>query len=421
MEVLTARARRARWAVTVVFGINGMLIASLAVRTPSLRLDLGLTAGQLGLGSAVFGVFAVAAMQAAGGLAARFGSAPIVRLTVLLGPLGLLGVGIAGDFFQLALALLVLGTIHGTLDVAMNAHAVAVERTLRRHVMNGCHGAWSIGAVAGSLLGSGAAHLDVSRAFHYLLFAALAVPLAAVAGTALLPAETDRATFKQDVRLGGRLGWRAGWTRRVLLFGAMGATVLTCEAAVANWSGVYLHEHLGASLGLAGLGYVAFTGCQTLGRLVGDRLQALTSTVRLVRLGTLTAAGGLAIALLSPAPVLGVIGFAVMGLGLATPLPVLFGVVGHLGAGGADGPGSGAALALARFTTMTYAGILLVPAVIGGVADLVGLTWTLAGLIPLLAAVAGAAGRAIGPVGVSIARVADRRVQAPDAAPGGTI
>lgn len=118
---------------------------------------------------------------------------------------------------------------------------------------------------------------------------------------------------------------------------------------------------------------------------------------------------------------LGVIGFAVMGLGLATPLPVLFGVVGHLGAGGADGPGSGAALALARFTTMTYAGILLVPAVIGGVADLVGLTWTLAGLIPLLAAVAGAAGRAIGPVGVSIARVADRRVQAPDAAPGGTI
>ena len=155
MEVLTARARRARWAVTAVFGINGMLIAGLAVRTPSLRLDLGLSAGQLGLGSAVFGVSAVAAMQVAGGLAAGFGSAPIVRLTVLLGPLGLLGVGIAGDFFQLALALLVLGTIHGTLDVAMNAHAVAVERTLRRHIMNSCHGAWSIGAGAGSLVALG--------------------------------------------------------------------------------------------------------------------------------------------------------------------------------------------------------------------------------------------------------------------------
>jgi hypothetical protein len=101
-------------------------------------------------------------------------------------------------------------------------------------------------------------------------------------------------------------------------------------------------------------------------------------------------------------------GFAVMGLGLATPLPVLFGVVGHLGAGGVDGPGSGAALALARFTTMTYAGILLAPAAIGGFADLVGLTWTLAGLVPLLAAVAGVAGRAVGPAGESIGRAADR-------------
>jgi MFS family permease len=409
MELPTTRARRARWAVTTVFCINGMLIASLAVRTPSLQLDLGLTAGQLGLSSAVFGVFAVAAMQVAGGLAARFGSAQVVRLTVLLGPLGLIGVGLAGDFRQLAVALLVLGAIHGTLDVAMNAHAVAVERTLRRHIMNGCHGAWSIGAVAGSLLGSGAAHLDISRALHYALFAALAVPLGATAGTALLPADVDRAMIKESERHGRRSGWRAGWTRRVLLFGAMGATVLTCEAAVANWSGVFLHEQLGASLGLAGLGYVAFTGCQTLGRLVGDRLQALTSAVRLVRLGTLAAAAGLAVSLLSSSQVFGVIGFAVMGLGLATPLPVLFGVVGHLGAGGVDGRRSGAALALARFTTMTYAGILLAPAAIGGVADLVGLTWTLAGLVPLLAAVAGVAPRAIGPTGVSIPGTADRR------------
>jgi len=43
---------------------------------------------------------------------------------------------------QFAVALLILGAIHGMLDVAMNAHAVAVERILRRHIMNGCHD-WS--------------------------------------------------------------------------------------------------------------------------------------------------------------------------------------------------------------------------------------------------------------------------------------
>ena len=73
-----ATAVRARWAITGVFGGNGLLIASLAVRTPSLQLDLGLTTGQLGLLSGLFGISAVIAMQSSGRLAARFGSAGLV-------------------------------------------------------------------------------------------------------------------------------------------------------------------------------------------------------------------------------------------------------------------------------------------------------------------------------------------------------
>lgn len=69
-----------------------------------------------------------------------------------------------------------------------------------------------------------------------------------------------------------------------------------------------------------------------------------------------------------------------VGIGLATPLPVLFGLVGHLGAG--------SAAVVARFTTTTYSGILLAPAIIGAVAEVIGLTWTLAMLIPLLASIA---------------------------------
>jgi MFS family permease len=160
----------------------------------------------------------------------------------------------------------------------------------------------------------------------------------------------------------------------------MGATVLTVEAAVANWSGVYLHDDLGASLGVASLGYVAFIACETAGRLVGDRLFTRFPARALVGAGTLVAAGGLTVVVLSPWPSLTIAGFTVMGLGLATPLPVLFSVVGHLGA-----DGSGAAGLLARFTTMTYSGILLGPALIGWLAQGIGLTWTLAALIPLLA------------------------------------
>jgi MFS family permease len=378
---VTRQAVRARWAIAAVFAGNGAAMASLAVRNPSLKLDHGLTAGQLGLVSAMFGLVAVIVMQVAGRLAARLGSAWLVRSATVVLPLALLGVGLAGDLTQLGAAMIVTGAAHGLLDVSMNAHGVAVERVLHRPIMNGCHAAWSIGAVTGSLAGGAAAHADLPLAHHYLYLAVVLVAGALLVGRWLLPAGVDRRPRTGDGAR--RPGLRAGWTRRLLILGAMGAGVLTCEAAVITWSGVFLHENLGASLGTAALGYVAFNVCQTSGRLVGDRLLARRSARAMIGPGTLAAAGGLIAVVLSPWPALAIAGFAVVGLGLATPLPVLYSLVGHLGA-----DGTGAAGSVARFTTMTYSGILLGPALIGGLAAVIGLTWTLAALVPVLCLVA---------------------------------
>jgi MFS family permease len=394
-----ADATVARRAVTVIFGVNGLVIASLAVRTPSLQQDLQLTTGQLGLLTALFGLTAVGTMQIAGSLTIRFGSRSLVRAASVVQPVLLLGMGVAPDFVTLAAVQLMLGAVVGLLDVSVNAHAVTVERALGRPIMNGCHAAWSLGSVSGALLGAGAAHIGLSRGVQYALLAAVLVPLIVVIGRFLLPAVDGEPT---GARPGTGTTWRTGWSRPVLVLGARGAIALTAEAAVINWSGVFLHEQR-ATLGVAGLGYAAFAVCQTSVRLIGDSILARTSAAVMLRLGAGLTAAGLTAVVVSPWLALAVAGFALMGLGLATCLPVLYSVVGHLGAdrdhgaeagaepGAESGADAGAAAMVARFTTMTYAGILLAPAVIGWVADAVGLTWTLAAIIPLLVAVAYAA------------------------------
>ena len=61
------------------------------------------------------------------------------------------------------MAAVVLGAVHGMLDVSMNAHAVAVERRLGRPIMNGCHAAWSVSAVVASLIGAALIAAEVPR------------------------------------------------------------------------------------------------------------------------------------------------------------------------------------------------------------------------------------------------------------------
>lgn len=378
--------RRARAAVTAVFALNGALIAAFAVRTPSLKLDHGLTEGLLGLLIALDAVAALAATRVAGRLAARIGSAWVVRIASVVLPVALVGVGLAGGPLHLAAAMLLVGAVNGLLDTGMNAQAVMVERAAHRPIMNGCHAAWSIGSVAGSLTGGAAAQAGMSLTTHYLILGAVATAVALVAGGGL-PAE-ERQAEHPPARTedgAGRRGRRAGWTRRVLLLGAMGAAVLACEGAVITWSGVFLHEDRGASLGAASLGLVAFTACQTAGRLVGDRLSARHPARVLVRGGTAMAAAGLTAVVVAPTPILSVAGFALAGLGLATPLPLIFSAAGHTGAG--EGA-SGATAAVARLTTMTYSAMLLAPALVGRLAQALGLTWALALFVPLLVAVA---------------------------------
>nr|WP_255474537.1 hypothetical protein [Micromonospora sp. AMSO31t] len=57
----------------------------------------------------------------------------------------------------LGIALFVVGTLDSVVDVAQNARGLRVQRLYRRSIVNSMHGARSIGAVLGGLMGSTAA------------------------------------------------------------------------------------------------------------------------------------------------------------------------------------------------------------------------------------------------------------------------
>jgi MFS family permease len=395
--------RLSRWTVTGLFLVNGMVLASYYVRIPTLKSAVGLTDGQLGVALTVAAVAALLGMQFAAALANRYGSALVARVSAVALPISLFVVGLSGGFTQLLAALLLFGAAGGLLDVAMNSQAIAVERALDRPVMNGCHAAWSIGSITGSLLGSLATKMDVSLTRHYLLLGVPVVVFAAVIGRWLMPSAEGR---KAKDETGDRpsTGWRSGWSATVVLFGAMGAAVLLVEGAVSTWSGVYLHEDLGTTLAVASLAFVGFSALQAVGRLFGDRLHQRFGAVRLVFCSGLLALAGLALAIV-PSPVVAIAGFGILGAGLSVLLPVILSAVGH---STAHRYGSASvALAVSRFTTVSYAGILLGPVIVGWLAEGVGLTWTLAGLGVLLVGVVALAPRTA---------AADEREQAPAAA-----
>jgi MFS family permease len=364
--------RRARGAVFVVFLINGLFFGSWAARIPAVRARLGLSDGELGFALACVAIGAILAMPVAGAIAARTGSRRATRAALALLCLATGVIALAPSLPVLAVLALAYGASSGALDVAMNTHGVAVERRYGRPILSGFHAGFSVGGLTGAALGAlaAAAHLDAR--LHLALVAAAGAALGLTWSRRFLPGSED-ATGRGEPIL-------ARPPRRLWALGALAFSCLLIEGASGDWSGVYIKDELGASAAFAALGFTAFSVTMTLGRVFGDRLVMRFGPVAVVRGGGAVAAAGFALALVVARPWAALLGFACLGAGMASVIPIVFRAAGGV-------PGMRAGIALAAASSTGYFGLMAGPPIIGGLAELVGLPAALGVLVALGAAV----------------------------------
>src|SRR5215210_3755392 len=309
--------RAARRAVTVIFLLNGALIGSWAARIPAVKERLDLGEAELGVALGLVALGALVAMPVSGWLSARVGSRRTTRLAFVAFCAFVALPSLAPSFGLLLPAALLLGAGNGSLDVAMNAHGVAVERRHPRPILSAFHAAFSCGALIGAGTSALAASLEIDVRWQMLAVAGTGLAIGLVACRSLLPAQADHAGEEAGALL-------ARPPRALWAVGAIGFCALVCEGATADWSAVYIRESLGAQAGVAALGFAAFSATMTLGRFVGDRLTAAWGADALVRRGGLLAAVAVAGALLIAHPAAAIAGFALVGIGIAAIVPVVF-------------------------------------------------------------------------------------------------
>ena len=383
----------------------GVVLAVWITRIPAIKARLRLSDGVLGIALFAIPAGLLLVTLVVGRLVDRFGSARVTRVAGICMPLSLIPPALAGGLAPLMAALFVFGASAGALDVGMNANGVLVERARGRPVMTSLHAGYSIGALVGAVLGGLFAGAGIGPLPTFLIVGLPSAAVAAASGRWLI---TERAAQRADdprqtadpaaaadpagIQQRAALGDQAPRQRRsgrplrprvlILLLGTVGLCGLLVEGAAADWSAVYLRDNLGTSAGFAAAGFAAFALAMTAGRLLGDRLAARFGPAQLIRVSGLVAAAGLAGGLISDNPVGSVIGFAVLGAGLACIAPQVF-----LAGGTADParPGHG----LARVVGMSYLGMVSGPVLIGAAATLVGLRVALG--IPVLLALCVAA------------------------------
>jgi MFS family permease len=357
---------RAKLATRLAFVAAGFGVACWAPLVPFAKTRCHLGDDTMGLVLLLLGAGSIVAMPLAANLSARFSSKPIVLsggvgLAVILPLLSIVSSPIA-----LGVALFAFGAFLGSLDVAMNLHAVDVERASEKPLMSGFHALFSIGGFLGSGIVTAFLSLGIAPGSSTILSSAVLVSLILAALPRML---SNRESTKQPLFAIPR--------GIVLVIAVFAAILYLVEGALLDWSALLLvGEHL-VTAAHGGLGYMLFSIAMTLGRFAGDGIVARFGNRIVLTLGGVTALLGLCVLLLAPVAWIGLVGFIFVGLGAANIVPILFRLAGtqHTMPKG---------LAVAALTTAGCAGMLAGPAVIGFLSKGIGLHnafWFLAALL----------------------------------------
>lgn len=352
-------------ATRIIFFLSGVCVAAWAPLIPFIKARFELSDGQLGVLLLCLGIGSIAAMPLAGAMTSKLGCRRVIAGSLALAWCMLPLVTIIGRVDVLAVALLSFGAALGIVDVAMNIHAVLVERQLNRAMMSGFHGLWSVGGIAGAGLSSLLISSGVSLFHTSLAVVAISIVLLVLCARALLAGGGDHQ--------GPHLAWPHG---RVIVLGCCCFVLFLAEGSILEWGAVFLSTVRGMDKAHAGIGFIAFASAMTVCRLIGDRVVQAMGPGRVVVVGGLIAAAGFFVIVSVPWVWASIAGFVLVGVGASNVVPVMFSAAGKQ-------TSMPAHLALPAMTTLGYAGGLVGPPVIGFVAQVSTLSVSL-GLIGVL-------------------------------------
>ncbi|MDA3578905.1 MFS transporter [Acinetobacter ursingii] len=361
------------------FGL-GFATAAWAPLIPFAQQRLHFNHADFGLLLLCSGLGAMLAMPATGKIVQRIGCRVPIGFALLLLAVLLPSLSLWTTPLMMAITLFLFGTAAGSLGVALNIQAVVVEKNSLKSLMSGFHGMASLGGLAGVLTITALLALSISSVMSafavslllvIIIFLSVPYSIKSVENTSLEASSKVKNSIRQSLP-----------QPLIILIGIACFIIFMTEGAAMDWSGIYLTQQYGVNTAFAGLAYTFFAIAMTTGRFTGHYLIRYFGEKKLLTYSAICATLGLALVSIAPHWWLVLVGYTLVGTGCSNIVPIMFSRAGRQTV-------MSSAVALSCVSTLAYTGILVGPAFIGMIGELIGLKtvfMALSGLLLLIVA-----------------------------------
>jgi len=268
----------------------------------------------------------------------------------------LLCLGYASAAWQVSVVLFLFGVARTFFNVSVNTCSIVLQQQYKRSIVTTFHGIWSLAALLGALLSMILIGWDVSMDNHFLLVSIFSVIVVFVFNGSI--PETGKGQPKKKLFSAANKG--------LLQLGFIAAGSMFCEGMMSDWSGIYFSKVGGVTGQFYVLGYASYLTTMVLGRFLGDWFLGKYGEMTMVRASAILLGMGFLLAVVLPNPILIIIGFLLVGLGVSCFVPMIF----LLASKNAEVP---IGTAVSSVSLLGYIGFLIGPPIIGYLSETFGL------------------------------------------------
>ena len=352
--------RTRRIVLSGFFFFTGICFASWASRIPDIKMQLGLNDAELGAMLLFLPVGSFLGIPISGSLTSIYGSNRMLKIAAVLYPLFLILIGPITQTWQLGICLFIFGMAGNFYNVAVNTQAVVLSKLFEKSIISTFHGFWSLAGFVGGLVGGLFVAKQISPLYQFVFVALVSIIYLVFAHPYLMPSEKNKQPLNKMWNKPSAL---------MLQFGFIALGNMICEGMMFDWSGIYFQKVVLVPNEYRTMGYISFMACMTIGRMFADILINYWGARKQLMLSGLLVTIGLIIAVMLPGIIISTFGFMLVGFGVSSVIPTIYGSVGRSAA-----PGQ-ASIALASVSSIGFFGFLIGPPIIGFLSQAIGLRW----------------------------------------------
>lgn len=346
-----------RISLSIYFLLLGFCFATWASRIPSIKTNFNFDEAELGNLLLVMPISSLIGLPISGWLVSKFNSRIPLLASYMILCLSLVMIGFASDLEYLILGVALFAFCTRIANISVNTQSITLQKQREKKIIGSFHGLWSLGGLAGALVSTLMVQAGVKMVDHFLYVSIFSLVLGVFSFPFLIA--KDKSEIGNKLILGKP-------DKYILYLGLMVFFGALCEGGMFDWSGVYFKEVVGEEIFT--LGYLIFMAFMALSRFYSDRLTDRIGMPKTYILGASIVTIGMLLAIVFPFywPVL--IGFSLVGIGVAAVFPMTFSLAGS---SKKYSPG----MAISIISTYGIAGMLIGPPLVGYIAHVVGLQY----------------------------------------------